>query len=355
MIHQLNQLYTSMAARYKILHYTSYWRRYVREHTGSTELTPAEKAAVDQLYKPYMKGLPIDLSYIFHTFYKEKTGTFSELWLPDDLYYCFIDPHFNNWESARVIDNKCLYGLYWPDVRQPEKVADRIGGIWKTGDTLLRREEVLERIASEPEVVIKRATESEGGHGVYFCPGHDREKALEIFSEIQGDIVIQKVFTQHPQLAALNPTSVNTIRIVTLLNNNSVRVCSILLRMGMNSSRVDNLCSGGITCGITESGQLKKYAYRADGERFTVHPNTGITFEGYPIPSWRKAMDLVVSVAPRLPQFRLVSWDVGIDEQGETVFIEGNLKYGQLDLHQLNNGPLFGSDTISILDEVLKK
>ena len=45
MIHQLNQLYTSMAARYKILHYTSYWRRYVREHTGNTELTPAEKAA----------------------------------------------------------------------------------------------------------------------------------------------------------------------------------------------------------------------------------------------------------------------------------------------------------------------
>ena len=214
---------------------------------------------------------------------------------------------------------------------------------------------MLERIASEPEVVIKRATESEGGHGVYFCPGHDREKALEIFSEIQGDIVIQKVFTQHPQLAALNPTSVNTIRIVTLLSNNTVQVRSILLRMGMNSSRVDNLCSGGITCGITESGQLKKYAYRADGERFTVHPNTGITFEGYPIPSWRKAMDLVVSVAPRLPQFRLVSWDVGIDEQGETVFIEGNLKYGQLDLHQLNNGPLFGSDTISILDEVLRK
>ena len=355
MIHQLNQLYTSMAARYKILHYTSYWRRYVREHTGNTELTPAEKAAVDQLYKPYMKGLPIDLSYIFHTFYKEKTGSFSELWLPDDLYYCFIDPYYNNWESARVIDNKCLYGLYWPDVRQPEKVADRIGGIWKTGDTLLRLEEVLERMASEPEVVIKKATESEGGHGVCFCPGRDKEKALEIFSEITGDIVIQKVLTQHPQLAALNPTSVNTIRIVSLLKDNSVQVCSILLRMGLNSSRVDNLCSGGITCGITESGLLKKYAYRADGERFTVHPDTGIAFEGYPIPSYRKAMDLVVSIAPRLPQFRLVSWDVAIDEQGETVFIEGNLKYGQLDLHQLNNGPLFGEDTKAILSEVLKK
>ena len=357
MIHQLNQFYTAMAKKYKILHYTSYWRRYVREHTaGTAELTPAEKKAIDQLYKPYMKGLPIDLTYIFHTFYKEKTGgSFTELWLPEDLYYCFIDPHFNSWESARIIDNKCLYSLYWPDARQPVKIADRIAGTWRSGDTILRQAEVLERIAAEPEVVIKKATESEGGHGVYFCPGSDREEALRIFAEIPGDIVIQQVFTQHAQLAAINPTSVNTYRIVALLRPDTVKVLSSVLRMGINASRVDNLCSGGITCGITDSGLLKKYAYRADGARFTSHPDTGLVFEGYPVPSYQKAVDLVVSLAPRLPQFKLVSWDVAIDEQGDPILIEANLKYGQLDLHQLNNGPLFGEDTKAILEEVFRK
>lgn len=32
--------------------------------------------------------------------------------------------------------------------------------------------------------------------------------------------------------------------------------------------------------------------------------------------------------------------------------IEANLCDGQLDLHQLTNGPLFGDDTVKILDEV---
>ncbi len=35
--------------------------------------------------------------------------------------------------------------------------------------------------------------------------------------------------------------------------------------------------------------------------------------------------------------------------------IEANLNQGELDFHQLNNGPLFGEDTIKVLDEVFGK
>jgi hypothetical protein len=47
-----------------------------------------------------------------------------------------------------------------------------------------------------------------------------------------------------------------------------------------------------------------------------------------------------------------VSWDIAFDEQENPVLIEANLKDGELDFHQLNNGPLFGDDTEKILDEV---
>lgn len=39
----------------------------------------------------------------------------------------------------------------------------------------------------------------------------------------------------------------------------------------------------------------------------------------------------------------------------EPVLIEANLRYGELDFHQLNNGPVFGKDTKKILDEVFGK
>jgi len=56
-----------------------------------------------------------------------------------------------------------------------------------------------------------------------------------------------------------------------------------------------------------------------------------------------------------VPHFRLVSWDFAINEEGHPVMIEANLNLGELDFHQLNNGPVFGEDTKKILDEVFGK
>ena len=57
----------------------------------------------------------------------------------------------------------------------------------------------------------------------------------------------------------------------------------------------------------------------------------------------------------QMPRFRLVSWDFAIDPDGEPVLIEANLHYGELDFHQINNGPIFGEDTEKILKEVFNK
>ena len=51
----------------------------------------------------------------------------------------------------------------------------------------------------------------------------------------------------------------------------------------------------------------------------------------------------------------MISWDIAIGEDELPVLIEANLYFGQLDFHQLNNGPLFGEDTEEILHEVFAK
>ena len=55
------------------------------------------------------------------------------------------------------------------------------------------------------------------------------------------------------------------------------------------------------------------------------------------------------------PHFKMVSWDFAVNEHGNPIMIEANLCLGELDFHQLNNGPLFGEDTKKILDEVFQK
>jgi hypothetical protein len=58
---------------------------------------------------------------------------------------------------------------------------------------------------------------------------------------------------------------------------------------------------------------------------------------------------------PMVPHFRLVTWDIAVDESGEAVLIESNFAKGGIEFPQLTNGPLFGEDTKKIMDEVLGK
>lgn len=122
--------------------------------------------------------------------------------------------------------------------------------------------------------------------------------------------------------------------------------------MGIGNSKVDNASSGGIVVGIRSDGQLREVAYSAAGQKFDVHPTTGILFENYYIPNFDKVKSIVKCLAAKNPHFRLVSWDIAIDENDNPVLIEANLCDGELDFHQLNNGPIFGEETKEILDEV---
>lgn len=122
--------------------------------------------------------------------------------------------------------------------------------------------------------------------------------------------------------------------------------------MGINESKVDNASSGGITVGIEENGRLKSCAYNAKGIRFDKHPTSGVKFDDFTIPNFEEIKHTVKEQAKNFPHFRLISWDIALDKNNNPIIIEANLKYGEIDFHQLNNGPLFGDDTKEILNEV---
>lgn len=188
--------------------------------------------------------------------------------------------------------------------------------------------------------------------GVTYYNADNIDRIHETIGNIKGDLVVQKALQQCEELNRLNSSSVNTIRILTLMRKEKVTVYSSVLRMGINDAKVDNASSGGITCGINADGSLKDVAYSAKGIKYYEHPTTKVRFNTIKVPSFEKAIELVKSIHPRITHFRLVSWDMAIDQNKAPVLIEANLCYGELDFHQLNNGPLFGGDTEEILEEV---
>ena len=336
------------------------WERYViakRAKTVNKRLDshihkytlPKDKAQqVKEYFAPYAK-----CALVSHNYYWEKTGNFFVNYMPEDFYFCYIDPFYNDWREGGHADNKCFYNRMYTGVKQPDSLAFRIKGLWYTeGYTPITREALDVLLAKEPEIVVKKAMGSEGGRGVFFIPG-DQLSSVE--GKIRDDILIQRPVRQHPGIAAINDSSVNTVRILSMLRPEGVKLYSALLRFGIKGSRVDNASGGGFFCGIDWDGKMKKTGYRVAGDKITQHPDSGIVFEGYEIPGFQKCCDAAKKLHLQTPRFRLISWDFSVGEDGEPVLVEANLYFGGLDLHQLTNGPLFGDDTKMILDEVFGK
>lgn len=337
----------------------SYWKQVFtarnKEHfRHETILSKEEEKEILRYYENYgIKVLPI-----YHQFYKHCTGSVDVAYIPDDIYYTFIDPYFNDWKTAKFLDNKTYYHLMFPNVRQPDLLAYRQNGFWlNCNHRIITANDVLVLIRNADTLFVKQATDSEGGKNIFVIDPSTQDKEVrQIFEEIRGDIVIQKGVRQSAVLSKLNASSVNTLRLLTLLRKDgTVKLCSTSLRMGINGAKVDNASSGGITVGVMHNGRLKEKAYSADGSCYTCHPTSGVKFNDIAVPNFTDAVGLVIEEAAKAPHFRLISWDIALDDNDRPVLIEANLKYGELEFHQLNNGPVFGDETEEILNEVFKK
>ena len=343
---------------YDILRCYSAKQRRINEfkHKSAADaLTPEQVEQVKAYYSPYK--IP---SMVFHRYFTEKTGIFCPEYIPQDLYVSVIDPYFNDIRGAKYLDNKCYFDALFHGIPQPHTVLKRTNGIWMDRQNrTVSREAARELLRQETVgLFVKEAQTSSGGHGVTFFgqPAQEAEQILNTAGTYETDVIIQRGLTQHPDLAKINASSVNTLRLYSILGRDgTVTIYSAVLRMGIGSAKVDNYSSGGISCGVAEDGTLRRYGYNKLGEKVEAHPTTGIVFEGYPVPNYAQAVETVKSAHPMIPHYRSVSWDIAITGDGTPVLIEANLCRGGIDLLQLNNGPLYGKDTKKILDEVFHK
>lgn len=144
--------------------------------------------------------------------------------------------------------------------------------------------------------------------------------------KLKGQALVQDVLTQDPRMAAFSPTSVNTLRLVTMLTpQDEVIVVNGSFRSGVGGSLVDNWSAGGVSVGIDcRNGVLKKLAYDRESRPYAVHPTGGIVFEGRPVPEWDSVVETAKNVQRAFSFYRLIGLDIALDEEGRPVIIELN-------------------------------
>lgn len=150
---------------------------------------------------------------------------------------------------------------------------------------------------------------------------------LREISEGDQQMIFQPVVEQHRSLAALNPSSVNTIRINTLRTGDSVESHVATMRIGRLGRIVDNAAAGGLCVKVDmESGRLGRYARMKppiSTRQFEHHPDTGVAFGSIVVPFWAEVKELVRRGARAMAPLRSLGWDIAVTPNGPMV-IETN-------------------------------
>lgn len=157
----------------------------------------------------------------------------------------------------------------------------------------------------------------------------------------KGEFLLQeKILDQHSVISAIYGQSINTVRLVTVYNQqlDIVEVLSAVLRVGCNGCNVDNWAVGGLSIGIdTEKCTLRKYGFYKPtfGTKVTEHPDTHVIFKGYGIPYLQEAIKQAKDFHYVLRDIHSIGWDIAITEGGPC-FIEGNDNW-EISLMQICN------------------
>ncbi|MBR5081430.1 MAG: hypothetical protein IKX35_03185 [Bacteroidales bacterium] len=263
----------------------------------------------------------------------------------------------NRWECVGVFSDKNLSCLFLPLVKQPHLVVKNQNGFFYSNGRAISREEAIQKCWNLSNAIVKPSLE-EGGKGVAsltVVEGVTNIQGMrvdELFDNYYADFIVQERIIQHPDMAKLNPSSVNTIRVLTYRFDSEVVLLYCVVRIGRKGMVIDNESQGGISVKINTDGTLAKYAYGAPGEEKIETTDEGIVLEGFQIPSYLKIVSLAKECHLQLPYFRIIGWDFCIDCDGEPLLIEWN---SNPDLSQTANGPAFGEYTDIILSDVYKQ
>lgn len=170
------------------------------------------------------------------------------------------------------------------------------------------------------------------GKGIKLIYKEDMESLRRGFIDLIDEyrrFLMEGFIDAAPEVRALNPDSVNTVRFITHYDGKNTKIWSVSMRIGRAGSFVDNAGAGGVTVSVDkETGMIISDACDEAGFRFERHPETGIKFKGYQLPAWDKALEVVHSVVDKIEGATFVGWDLACTADHEWVIVEANGKTG---------------------------
>lgn len=315
--------------------------------------------------KPLTKGQEADIKAYFkkhfgrevptywHQYLYSRNGLYSEKYIPASIYNSEIIYRLNKFQFRHAYVDKGFYDTLFPDINRPKTIIKNVNGYYYDDCHPLTLEEAVERCSNLKEAIIKPTLEGTWGQGVKLIktengmiPSQNRS-IQDLFKEYKRSFIVQERFEQHEGISRLNPTSLNTLRVMSYRRGKEVVILYAVIRIGRINQVIDNETAGGIKADIDlQTGRIKGVAFGNPKEPLMPKTDVGTELDGYEIPCFAKVLGLVKEMHLRLPYFNLIGWDMSVDAHGNPALIEWNRA---AELSQVAHGPAFGEYTEEIL------
>lgn len=317
---------------------------------------------------PFDKVLPTVSKYLFRNktdryfldFYYSTSLLPDPDFIPATTYQLYVEPALNDARYAKSISDKALYEKVLIGIKTPKTILRKINKFYYNQDyhfVHISDEYINAITSSYDKLLLKASVESGGGMNIrmFLRENNTLVNGIEPLNTktLSGfpDFILQEVIIQHEFLKRFNPSSNNTLRILTYksVKNNEIHVLHSLLRIGQQGSFMDHDNLGGIVVGISAEGILNNFGCNVNGIKFSSF--NGINFseiKGVPFIDVVKAM--AITIADQIYYGRLLAIDFSVDRNGNPLMLEINCYGNGICQYQMNNGSLFMEFTKEILD-----
>lgn len=313
-----------------LFRYRSRWRnlRYHFRHAPWDELHAYERQRSGRRWLPWpdlilsawRHGACFDDYYLLRFF--EKSRAERREYLTLSLYY-ELERQKNRLDKAQILRDKALFIHHFQDLLGRQA--------WTWEDVLAQPGHTR-----PPDRIVVKSRWGVRGRDIHF-PAEPLPDWTAVHAYMRSrpgrpeHYVCEAYVQQHPCLAALNPGTVNTLRVMTWQEGGRVTVWGTILRVGRGHGP-DNWARGGLGAWVAEDGTVSGPAMPKNPfmPPIEVHPDSRQPITGLRIPGLEAARQLAIASALRLPEVQSVGWDIALGLDGPCL-IEGNDRWS----HQL--------------------
>lgn len=225
-------------------------------------------------------------------------------------------------QLSQKYDHPDFRGIFQDKVEFDRRFSDFLRREWMVVES--GGADALRAFTERHGTIVTKEPVGQAGTGVHRYHAADVDDWEDFHRGLlgRGEILVEEVIRQHPDLAAVCPGTVNTTRVTAFFDGERTHILAIAQKFGRGAVS-DQMTFGGFYTMLDDDGQAVGPGYDSHGHVHERHPDSGARIADFRLPMIDEVRAFVDQVARVVPQVQYVGWDIVVGPEGP-VLVEGN-------------------------------